>query len=122
MKSTNQLIAEKNRIEAQIMAIEERYESENATLLCEELKNLLDGVGKGYRPRDYYAEARYYSQIDGVENLRYGRYDSECDTHYIYVKIKSPAGYLLPDEIEIEEVKYKFDFFESKRYSDEIDY
>lgn len=116
MKTVNQMKAEINRLKGQIASIEEAKVAENTATLVEEILNLKEGVGDGYREGDYYAPNRYYSSIPGVKNLRsYGG-------NNILVKVSTRKGYLLPSSVKIEGNEYTIVFAESDGYSDEVDY
>ena len=95
MKTTSvkTLIQERNRIDSEIIAIESGIKDENTKILIKEILNLQNGVGAGFVESweyDHYVPCRYYSQIAGVKNIRFG-FD-----HKIVVKVTSPIGYLLP--------------------------
>ena len=94
MKNVNELLKERNFIDAQIAAIESGITSENEVIFISEVLNLLDGVGENFVSGDYYAPDRMYSNIKGVKNIRL--IDRE-----IYVKVTAPSGYLLPDSLRI---------------------
>ena len=119
-QSINQLIARINRLQAIVACRSARIKDENSEVLIEEVMNLLDGVGVGWTAGDYYAEARYYSRIPGVKNIRmYQTFDNQPA---VLVKITSPLGELLPDIISVRNVDYKVVYMCSGRYSAEVDY
>ena len=115
MNQVNLLIQRRNEIEASITAIENNITSSNGVLLIKEVLNLMVGVGDGYIPTDYYAHARYYSQIKGVKNIRI--IDEE-----IWVKVTAPSGYLLPEKIKIHDKEYRVVCTQSTKYNNEVDY
>ena len=114
MENVNELKAQKNRIDSIIESIEKKITSQNEVILIEEISNLIDGVGDGYRESDYYAPARYYSAISGVKNLR-------MHGDEITVKIISPRGENLPDEIMVRGKKYKISIIESSKFCSTVD-
>lgn len=115
MKQVNILIQRKNEIEAAIAAIENNIKENNGVILIKEVLNLLSGVGDGYIAKDYYASARYYSNIKGVKNIRL--IDEE-----LWVKVTTPRGYLLPEKIKIRNIEYRVICSQSTKYNNEIDY
>lgn len=115
MERMNSLMAQKNAIEAQIIALQDQLVCENATAFVEEVLNLLSGVGDGYVAGDYYAPNRYYSQIKGVKNIRMTRGE-------IWVKVTTPSGYLLPDMVRIGNDTYSVIFDKSTKFNNEVDY
>jgi hypothetical protein len=103
-----QLIEQKNKIEALIIAKENNLTESNTPIFYTECLNLLRGVGlgEGYREGDHYAPERYYSSIDGIKNIRI--YDSnihfnlpEKKLPVIIVKVDSPKGYLIPKKCKV---------------------
>ena len=117
-KKINELKARLHELTAQIWAVENEIQDENSKLLFEEVLNLLNGVGDGFREGDYYAPSRYYSSIRGVKNIRI----REGFPNTIFVKVVSPRGYLLPKKIKIGGTLYKIEFWKSKNFSEEVDY
>ena len=114
-----------NALEAELQCIQNGIREENTRVLLEEVLNLLDGVGDGFRMEDYYASTRYYSRIPGVKNIRI----VECNPRqtqtfppYLEVKVLSPKGELLPRQIEVRGQVYKVTLVESKRYDKTMDY
>lgn len=108
-----------NALQAELQCIETGIREENTRILIEEVLNLLDGVGDGFRMEDYYASTRYYSRIPGVKNIRVVE-SNPLPT--IKVKVTSPKGELLPREIEVRGQVYKVTLVESKRYDETMDY
>jgi hypothetical protein len=119
MSVVNSLKVKINKLQAEIYAIEHKQEVANIKTLVEEVLNFQQGVGSGYTEGDYYANSRYYSSIPGVKNFSTG---VSGDVNYIYVKLVSPIGKLLPKNIEINGIEYTISFFYSKNYSEIIDY
>ena len=115
MKQVNILIQRLNEIDAAITAIENNITSANGVVLIKEILNLLAGVGDGYVAKDYYASARYYSQIKGVKNIRI--IDGE-----VWVKVTTPSGYLLPEKIKIHDTEYSVICSQSTKFNNEVDY
>ena len=66
----NALMAQRNKLEAEILSLEKGLVDANHQRLLEEVFNLLDGVGEGFVAGDYYAPSRFYSAISGVKNIR----------------------------------------------------
>ena len=118
-QSINQLKAEINRLQAEVDCRMAGLENKNTSILMEEVRNLLLGVGEGFIAGNYYAPDRYYSQIEGVKNLREASFDGEL---YIMVKITSPKGGLLPKQIMVGGTTYKICYKESEKYNREVDY
>ena len=115
MERMNSLMAQKNAIEAQIIALQEQLTIDNAVAFVEEVLNLLSGVGEGYVAGDYYAPNRYYSKINGVKNI--------CMmSGEIWVKVTTPSGYLLPDVVRIGSDTYAVIFDKSSKFDYEVDY
>lgn len=114
-----------NALQAELQCIETGIREENTRILIEEVLNLLDGVGDGFRVEDYYAPTRYYSRIPGVKNIRMVECHP-CSSNpfppYLEVKVTSPKGELLPREIEVRGQVYKVTLVESKRYDETMDY
>ena len=111
-----ELLEQRNQIESQIWGIEKEITDKNTVVLHNEISNLIDGVGKGYVEGDYYADTRYYSEINGVKNIRFGREDE------IVVKIISPSGWLIPDVINVKSIEFKLSIAYSSKYKEMIDY
>lgn len=116
MKTVAELQTEINKLYGEIAVIEQEKLSTNIGMFVEEVRNLLCGVGEGFVEGDYYATTRYYSSIPGVKNIRMV---DECN---ILVKVGSPSGYLLPNNIDIDGKNYSIAFTESKKYREKIDY
>ena len=113
----NSLKAKINKLQAEIAAIENKQISINYKKLVEETLNLQDGVGEGFVDGDYYAPQRYYSDIEGVKNIRF---DSDGS---VLAKVESPKGCLLPKKINVggsEDITVYI--VHSKNYTNEIDY
>ena len=117
--TVNELVAEKNRIEAKIQMLTESISWENYEILLEGIRNLRDCVGN-YYTADYYTCSRLYINQNGIKNIRYGADREGC--HTILVKLYSPKGQNIPQDITIDGEDYIIDFIYSKNYSDEIDY
>ncbi len=115
MKNVNELIAQRNKIEAEIISLEKGLVDANHQLFLEEVFNLLDGVGKGFVEGDYYAPSRYYSSIRGVKNIR-------LNALGVQVKAHSPAGFLVPEQIEVRGAVYPVHFVKSSSFAEEVDY
>lgn len=109
-----------NKLYGKIALIEESKRCANVAPFITEVRNLLTGVGEGYIEGDYYAPTRYYSQIPGVKNLR--RYTNSNDEWCIDVKVVSPAGYLLPNKVVIDDTMFNVVYTQSSNYSDRLDY
>ena len=109
-----QLLAEKNKLEAEIISLEKGLIDANLKIFIEEVLNLLDGVGN-FVAGDYYAPSRYTSSIKGVKNIR-------LNQKGVLVKVTSPAGYLLPEKIEVRGITYPVHFVESSRFTEGVDY
>jgi len=123
--TANELIQKRNKIAAEIAAIENNISENNKAVLFSEILNLRDGVGDNFIEEDDHAEARYYSSIPGVKNIRFGRHDHEDKTTLVLVKIESPAGKLLlaeDDPFLLDGSKYRLGFISSKYATDEVDY
>ena len=105
-----------NALTAKLWAVENNIINSSAEILVEEILNLQQGCGEGYTNGDYYAPDRYYSKIHGVKNIRFG-----CEDQII-VKISSPIGGLLPDEIKISGKIYSLIITRSTNFSSEMDY
>ena len=115
MKKVNALIAQKNKIEAEIISLEKGMVDKNHQIFLEEVLNLLDGVGEGFTEGDYYAPSRYSSKIKGVKNLR-------LNALGIQVKVYSQSGYLLPEQIKVRGETYPIHFVKSDGFREEVDY
>lgn len=113
-KSRNQIMAEINRLQGELAAIEAAKISENLPLFTEEVLNLCDCVGKGFRSGNYYAPDRFYSEIPGVKNIRFESAGA------ILVKLYDKRGYDLPETIEVRGKAFCVHFTESKNYVSEV--
>ena len=111
--TVSELQAQIDHLNSVRCAIEMGIKNENTLLLMEECLNLIHGIN--IVESDDYAPTRVYSKIPGVKNIRWN------DRTSFLVKITSPAGYLLPKEIEIDE-KYGIVFSESSNFSETLDY
>lgn len=119
----NELMEVANEVTAEIRHKKSTIVQNNARILDAEIQNLLDGVGNGYIPEDHYARERYYSSIDGIKNFRiYRAIDEQKEIFVLEVKILSPKGKLLPNEITVRYQKYIIKFLKSKNYNPTIDY
>lgn len=84
----------------------------NGRALAREIRKLLSN--ENVHPRDYYAPRRYYSEIEGVKNIRMGFLPSQ-----VLVKVTSPSGYNLPKTVETSDgSKFTIEFYQSKNYKD----
>ena len=115
MRKVKELIAQRNKIEAEIISLEKGLTDKNYPLFVEEVLNLLDGVGVGFVGGDYYAPSRYYSGICGIKNIR-------IDSLGIKVKVDSPAGYLVPDKIEVRGEVFPVHFVRASSFAEGVDY
>lgn len=114
----NEKTALKNKLEAEIEAFFQRETDKNSIILVEEVKNLLDGVGEGFVEGDYYAPDRYYSKTPGVKNIRIRAGFTTPAT--IYVKLYTYVP--LPEKITLDGEEYEVKTFESRRYSNKLNY
>lgn len=114
----NQKAALRNRLEAEIEAFYNEKADKNAIILVEEVKNLLDGVGEGFVEGDYYAPDRYYSKIPGVKNIRIRVGLTSPATIYVKLYYYVP----LPEKITLDGEEYEVKTFESRRYSNKLNY
>lgn len=114
-KQLNALIAQRNKLEAEINALESKIVGDNIVILLEEVMNLQDGVGTGYVSADDYARDRYYSRINGVKNIR-------IHGDKLYLKIKDRNGYYVPNSLEVRGKEYEIDFLYPKEYDSELEY
>ena len=117
--TVNELLAERNRIDAKIQMLTESISWENYEILLQGIRNLRDRVGN-YYPEDYYTCSRLYINKNGIKNIRYGEDRENC--HVIVVKLYSPKGMNIPQEITVDREDYIIDFIFSKNYEDTIDY
>lgn len=119
--NVNKIIQEINELAAEKWSIEIEMTHKNSKTLVKEILNLEDGVGESFIPGDHYAPDRYYSNIEGVKNLRnVTRFGDPDGT--IVAKITSPVGKLLPTKIKIEGKEYRIEIIHSNNYSDAVDY
>ena len=114
--SVNEMTALRNKLDAAIIAETAKRTEANADLLREEIMNLIDGVGSGFTEGDYYAPDRYYSDINGVKNIRF------YGDNTIFVKTLSPVGELVPEKIEVRGTTYDIVCTRSDKYSSTVDY
>ena len=115
MKTVNKLLAQINKLEAEIICLERGMVGKNHKRFVEEVLNLLDGVGVGFVGGDYYAPSRYYSGICGIKNIR-------LNDLGILVKVDSPAGYLVPKQIEVRGETYPVHFVRASNFAEGVDY
>ena len=111
----NELMAQRNKIEAEILSLEQSLVDKNHQIFVEEVLNLLDGTGKWFVEGDYYAPSRYYSKLRGVKNLRLNELG-------LQVKVYSPSGYLLPKQIEVRGETYPVHFVRATGFTEAVDY
>ncbi len=123
-KNVNEMKAEINRLHAEIYCVEKKMKEKNMPILIQEILNLREGVGEGYVDGDYYAPSRYYSRIEGVKNIRFGK---EGGVMGVEIKCRSrkgiasvpPVGFVLT----IKGQKYRItDIYFSSKATEEIDY
>lgn len=107
MSSVNKKKALINKLLGEIHQEEKRILIQNSIKLESEVRNLLGGVGEGY----CYSPDLYLSNIKGVKYIVVA---NDC----VIVKITSPRGRLLPEEI----MGYPVVIQESDNYSKECDY
>jgi len=127
LKSVSELMAQRNKISAEIFSIEKNITDGNTVMLLEESLNLLHRVGEGLLERHYHESGRaftvYVSRIRGVKNIRLSEYNYSDDyVPHIIVKVTSPSGYLLPAEINLEGKLYPVKFIESRNFKESLDY
>jgi hypothetical protein len=115
--TVNELTQARNKLDAQIWAAKYQLVQTNLERLVEEILNFLDEVGEDYISGDYYAPRRYYSSIKGIKNIRVGR-----NSQTILVKLTSPAGRLLPEEVEIRGIVYAIEYTKSDHYCSGLNY
>ena len=111
--TVSELQAQIDHLNSLRCAIEMGIKNENTLLLMEECLNLIHGIN--IVEDDDYAPTRVYSKIPGVKNIRWN------DRNSFLVKTTSPAGYLLPKEITIDE-RYGIVFTRSRNFSEKLDY
>ena len=118
MEILDNLYVERNRIQAQIDAIENEITTENAVIIAAEIANIIDEVGEGYRGSDYYAPVRYYSNCPGVKNIRIFSYDpifsGSSPENKVVVKIVGKV--VLPKTITVRGIVYEVKIIRSNRY------
>ena len=119
MKELNELMAQRNAIEAQISAITKNIKDQNSIILIEEVRNLRDGVGEGFVSRDYFAPDRYYSRIDGVKNIRLQR-SYLTGSPVVVVKVSSACGQIMPSTIRVDECDIEVEIIYSEKYNSEL--
>lgn len=130
--SVKELLESKIAIETAIHMDRETTTCRNKYFLIGAIRSLVAGVGKGYRTKDDYTMARYYTcyasdgvtdyEIPGTKNIRiYGLHDIMPEKECI-VKIMSPAGSLVPKTVYVDGIKYKVTVVKSHNYSEQIDY
>ena len=111
--TVSELQAQIDHLNSVRCAIEMGIKTENTLLLMEECLNLIHCIN--IVESDDYAPTRVYSKIPGVKNIRWN------DRTSFLIKVTSPAGYLLPEEITIDE-KYGIVFCKSSNFSETLDY
>jgi hypothetical protein len=116
-RNCNSLVDEINYLSGIASSSRDAIKEENRPTLISEILNLWNGVGEGYVEGDSYAPNRYYSKIPGVKNIRLNGNDDK-----ILVKVRSQRGYLIPDTVNINGGEVSITFYESEKYSDEMDY
>jgi hypothetical protein len=107
--SKSALIMLRNKIEVELQARSKKEKENVGYLLAIEIANLIDGVGSNMVASDYYAAERYYSDIEGIKNIREG------GNKTIIVKITAPVE--IPDFIEVKGEKWAITVIESKNFS-----
>lgn len=112
--TVSELQAQIDHLNSLRCAIEMGIKTKNALLLIEECLNLIHCIN--IVEGDDYAPKRVQSKIPGVKNIRWNARNE------FLVKVTSPVGYLLPEEIEITDEKYKIVFCESSNFSETLDY
>ena len=125
--TVNELLALKNRIEGEVAARIEKATEANTAALIAAVKNLIMGVGQGFRSEDYYAPSRYYlckedgTEISGVKNIRF--YKNHDDETIVCVKLTAESGKLIPDTVKINDAEeYKVGFEYSRNYDETCNY
>ena len=115
MEKLRILRQQRNRISAQIDAIEQGLDNSACIQFITDCRNLLDGIGATFAPGEHDAPDRIYSILNGVE------YICVIDDEF-HVNVLSPSGYLLPKSIRIGDYTYNVRFDQSAHYSMEMDY
>ena len=113
MEKLRILRQQRNRIEAQIEAIEQGLDNSKCIQFITDCRNLLDGIGATFVPEECDAPDRIYSVINGVEYISMVGYE-------IHVNVLSPSGYSLPKSIRIGDYTYNVRFDQSAHYSREM--
>lgn len=120
-KSRNEIMAEINRLQGELAAIEAAKISENLPLFTEEVLNLCDCVGKGFRSGNYYAPDRFYSEIPGVKNIRFKQVKNNGEwVTGILVKLYDKRGFDLPQTLEVRGTTFYIHFIESENFVSEV--
>ena len=113
--NVNEITANINRLNALRQMIVESIYWENYGLLLEHIRNLRDGCGPNFIRGDYYADNRVYINQNGIKNIRFGHsrvIDGKLDgqrVNVVQVKVLSPKGENIPDELIIDEETYIID-------------
>ena len=115
MEKLRILRQQRNRIEAQIDAIEQGLDNSTCVQFITDCRNLLDGIGSIFVPGVYDTPDRIYSVLNGVRHI------SIVDDE-IHVMVLSPSGFLLPNVIRIGDYTYnvRFDQYDKRKW--ETDY
>lgn len=115
METVEQIQKQINALEAKKYAIEKSIRDKNEIKLIEEVMNLIDGIG--ITEGDYYACTRYYSEIEGIKNIRFCNNPKE-----IMVKTTSLKGEILPYSLNIRGKEYKIFVMRSENFADSLNY
>lgn len=121
-KSMRRIQEQINALEAEKFLMLEELTDEIFLKLLTEVKNLETGCGSGYTEGDYYASTRYYSDIDGVKNLRFVGNGVGRD---LMIKVVNRKGYDLISHIAEYNTIPDVDrvlICKSDKYVDEINY
>ena len=94
---------QRNRIEAQIDAIEQGLDKRICIQFITDCRNLLEGIGSTFVPGTQGKPDRIYSVLDGVRHI------SIIDDE-IHVKVLSPSGFLLPNVVRVGDYTYNVRF------------
>lgn len=115
-----------NALEAEKFMMLEKLTDEIFLKLLTEIANLDTGCGSGYTPEDYYAGTRYYSDIDGIKNLRFvGNGNDTGAGRDLLIKVTSRKGYDIVAHIQEYHNIPNVDrvlICKSDKYVDEINY
>lgn len=120
-----ELKANINRLNALVEMQEEAIFHQNYLLLKIAIQDLEDGVGNFYEST-YWAPNRVYVEENGIKNVRFGHSRSIDQTENKYkvieVKVTSPKGLQIPEEMVVRGERYIIDIIYSQNYSDYVDY